>query len=73
MQQIARDNLTLVPFTQLANLTGTPAVSLPLHWTADGLPLGVQFVGPLGAEAWMLQLAAQLEQARPWFDRRPPV
>jgi len=69
--QIARDNLRHVPFTQLANVTGTPAISLPLHWTAEGLPLGVQFHGPHGSEALLLQLAAELEQAQPWFERFP--
>ena len=66
-------NLGWVPYTQLANLTGRPAISLPLHWTADGLPLGVQFVAPLGGEALLLRLAAQLEQAIPWFDRVAPL
>jgi amidase len=69
VDQIATDSLQYVPFTQLANLTGTPAMSVPLHWTADGLPLGVQFVAPFGQEDVLLQLAAQLEQARPWFGR----
>jgi len=71
IDKIARDSLQYVPFTQLANLTGTPAMSVPLHWTADGLPLGVQFVGRLGDEPRLLQLAAQLEKAQPWFERLP--
>ncbi|MEO5687237.1 MAG: amidase [Burkholderiaceae bacterium] len=71
VDQIATDSLQYVPFTQLANLTGTPAMSVPLYWTADGLPLGVQFVAPFGQEDVLLQLAAQLEQARPWFGRLP--
>lgn len=66
-------NLSWVPYTQLANLTGRPAISLPLHWTADGLPLGVQFVAPLAGEALLIRLAGQLEQALPWADRVAPV
>lgn len=71
VQQMATDSLRHVPFTQLANLTGTPALSLPLHWTADGLPLGVQFNAAPGEEGLLLQLAAELEAAQPWFDRQP--
>ena len=71
IDRIARDSLQHVPFTQLANLTGTPAMSVPLHWTQDGLPLGVQLIGRFGEEHRLLQLAGQLEQARPWFDRLP--
>ncbi|PYC67433.1 amidase [Streptomyces tateyamensis] len=60
------ENLSATPFTQLANVTGRPAVSLPTYRTPQGLPLGVQFVGPLGGEGQLLALAGQLEQARPW-------
>jgi len=66
-------NLGWVPYTQLANLTGRPAISLPLHWTADGLPLGVQFVAPLAGESLLIRLAAQLEEALPWRDRVAPL
>ncbi|MER7759779.1 amidase [Streptomyces sp. NPDC097619] len=59
------------PYTPLYNATGQPAVSLPLHWTAEGLPIGVMLGGRYGDEAGLLSLSAQLEAARPWAHRRP--
>ena len=70
-KQTVLSNLGWTPYTQLANLTGRPAMSVPLYRTPEGLPLGVQFVAGLNGEALLLQLAAQLEQARPW--RRAPL
>ncbi len=73
VETVALRNLARTPFTQLANLTGVPAMSVPLHWTAQGLPVGVQFMAPFGAEARLFALAAQLEQAQPWAQRRPAI
>ncbi len=61
------------PFTPLFNTTGQPAISLPLHWTSAGLPIGVQFAARLGEEATLLQLATQIEAARPWMGQRPAI
>jgi amidase len=68
-----RKNTVFTPFTAVANLTGLPAMSLPLHRTADALPIGVQAIGPPAGDALLLRLAAQIEEARPWSGYRPPI
>ena len=69
VKQLIKNNLKWVPFTQLANITGLPAMSVPLYWNKDNLPLGSQFIAPFGAEDLLLQLAAQLEKAQPWMPK----
>ena len=61
------------PYTALYNVTGQPSMSVPLHWTADGLPVGVMFSARFGEEATLFRLAAQLEKAKPWAQRKPSV
>lgn len=65
--------LGLIPFTPAFNITGQPAISLPLHWNIEGLPIGVQLVAAYGREDVLIRVASQLEGARPWAARRPPV
>ncbi|HXJ19791.1 MAG TPA: amidase [Polyangia bacterium] len=64
---------SFIPFSPLANVAGLPAMSVPLSWNAQGLPIGSQLMARLGDEATLFRVAAQLEQARPWRDRRPPI
>lgn len=71
--QVAGKLLKVIPFTPGFNMTGQPAVSLPMHWSADGLPVGVQLVGAYAREDVLIRVSSQLEQARPWRDRRPSV
>jgi len=73
LQQAAEQVFEFIPWTPVFNVTGQPAMSVPLHWTPDGLPVGTHLVGRMADEATLFQLAGQLERARPWSGRTPPV
>ncbi len=73
LEAYQRDIATAVGFTQLFNASGHPAASVPLYWNDAGLPIGIQLAGRFGDEATLFRISAQLEQARPWFHRRPPI
>lgn len=73
-QQRVADNIkSFVCFTRIQNLTGQPAMSVPLFWNESNMPIGVQFAGRFGDEATLFQLAAQLEESRPWVDKIPSI
>ncbi|MFD2569870.1 amidase [Spirosoma soli] len=71
VEDLAERSLGYISYTVITNMTGQPSMSVPLHWSADGLPIGVMFAAKLGDEATLFRLAGQLEQARPWFNKRP--
>jgi amidase len=73
VQAIAAKTFSFIPYTPLANVVGLPSASLPLSWNAQGLPVGVMLTGRFGDEATLFRLSAQLEEARPWRSRRPPI
>jgi len=68
---LADKTFSYIPHTAITNMTGQPSMSVPLHWTAENLPVGVMFVAELGREDILFQLAGQLEQAQPWFEKMP--
>ncbi len=68
-----RKTFDFMPYTPVFNVTGQPAMSVPLHWNAEGLPIGMHFVGRYGDEATLLRVAGQLEQAQPWSAKTPPL
>ena len=72
-QQEGARIVSFIPYTAQFNMTGQPAISLPLHWTPTGLPVGVQLVAAYGREDLLIRVASQLEQAAPWSDQHPPV
>ncbi len=71
IEPIALKSFSFIPYTPLFNITGQPAMSVPLHWTPEGLPVGIQFAGRFGDEATLFRLAGQLEQAQPWAGHKP--
>jgi amidase len=71
IKPLAAQTFEFIPWTPVFNVTGQPAMSVPLHWNDDGLPIGMHFVGKWGDEATLFRLAGQLEKAKPWFDKVP--
>jgi amidase len=73
IDELAEKIFSYIPYTPFANMTGQPSMSVPLHWTPDGLPVGLMFTADMGREDVLFRLAAQLEQAQPWMERVPEV
>jgi amidase len=73
MQTFTKEITEFTPFTSVYNVTGQPSMSVPLHWTPDGLPVGVMFSARFGDEATLFRLASQLEKAKPWAERKPKI
>ena len=73
VEELAERSLGYIAFTVITNMTGQPSMSVPLHWSAEGLPIGVMFAAKSGDEATLFRLAGQLEQERPWFDKQPAL
>jgi amidase len=73
LRQAADRAFKFMPFSPIWNITGQPAASLPLHWTSDGLPVGVQAIARFGEETTLFSFSAQMEQARPWSHRLPSM
>jgi amidase len=69
---LAKKTFDFIPYTAIFNVTGQPAMSVPLCWNEEGLPIGMQFAARFGEEATLFRLAGQLERARPWFNTLPP-
>ncbi len=73
IKPLAAQTFEFIPWTPVFNVTGQPAMSVPLHWNDEGLPIGMHFVGKWGDEATLFRLAGQLEKAKPWFDKAPAL
>ena len=71
VEPLAQKVFAFMPYTPPFNVTGQPAMSVPLHWTPDGLPVGMHFIARLGEDGLLFRLAAQLEQAQPWAEKAP--
>ena len=73
LRTLYNKTFAFMPFTPIFNATGQPAMSVPLFWNDEELPIGMQFAGRFGDEATLFRLAGQLEKALPWADRIPPL